>query len=170
MSRLPRRLQGLWPLVKWLHRRTTAALGTVFRRSSRLSGRRALPTRASERSLATAALDPEHVTVHPGGSAEELVRELPAGEPAGHAAFEPWLRRTVPARYVLEVRDGLLVGDYAATIAPGPGGGKVLDYETSGYFGIAGWREHPLFLRPRLPEPRPVAGTCLLYTSDAADE
>ena len=161
MSRLPRRLQGLWPLVKWLHRRTTAALGTVFRRSSRLSGRRALPTRASERSLATAALDPEHVTVHPGGSAEELVRELPAGEPAGHAAFEPWLHRTVSARYVLEVRDGLLVGEYAATIAPGAGGGQVLDYETSGYFGISGWREHPLFLRPRLPEPRPVAGTLL---------
>ena len=99
--------------------------------------------------------------MHPGGPAEELVRAMPAGEPAGHAAFESWLRRTVSARYVLEVRDGLLVGDYAATIAPGASGGRVLDYETSGYFGISGWREHPLFLRPRLPEPRPVAGTLL---------
>jgi capsular polysaccharide biosynthesis protein len=83
---------------------------------------------------------------------------MPAGEPAGHAAFEPWLRRTVSARYVLEVRDGLLVGDYAATVAPGPGGG-VLDFETSGYFGISGWREHPVFLRPRLPSPTSLSGT-----------
>jgi capsular polysaccharide biosynthesis protein len=132
-------------------------LGAVFRRTSRLSGRRALPTRATERSVDTAAQDPARVIVHPGGPAEELVRAMPVGEPAGHAAFEPWLHRTVSARYVLEVRDGLLVGDYAATIAPG----GVLDYETSGYFGISGWREHPLFLRPRLPEPRPVPGTLL---------
>ncbi len=161
MSRLPRRLQGLWPLVKRLHRAATGVLGVVFRRTSRISGRRALPTRATERSADTAAQDPEHVTVHQGGPAEELVRAMPFGEPAGHAAFEPWLHRTVSARYVLEVRDGLLVGDYAATVAPGPAGRMVLDYETSGYFGISGWREHPLFLRPRLPEPRPVPGTLL---------
>jgi hypothetical protein len=39
-------------------------LGVVFRRTSRLSGRRALPTRATERSADTAALDPEHLTMH----------------------------------------------------------------------------------------------------------
>jgi capsular polysaccharide biosynthesis protein len=157
MSRLPRRLQPLWPVVKRLHRAVTALLGVVFRRTSRLAGRRALPTRATSRSADTAARDPEHVTLHVGGPAEEVVRPAPVGEPAGHPAFEAWRRRTVSARYVLEVRDGLLVGDYAATIAPG----GVLDYETSGYFGISGWREHPLFLRPRLPEPRPVPGTLL---------
>ena len=142
---------------KRLHRAATAVLGVLFRRTSRLAGRRALPVRATSRSADTAAQDPAHVTLHTGGPAEELVRPMPAGEPAGHPAFEPWLRRTVSARYVLEVRDGLLVGDYAATIAPG----GVLDHETSGYFGIAGWREHPVFLRPRLPEPRPVPGTLL---------
>ena len=42
----------------------------------------------------------------------------PSASRPGIAAFEPWLRRTVSARYVLEVRDGLLVGDYAATVAP----------------------------------------------------
>ena len=157
MSRLPHRLQPLWPVVKRLHRLATGLLGIVFRRTSRLSGRRALPTRATSRSADSAAQDPAHVTVHRGGPAEELVRSMPAGEPEGHAAFEPWLRRVVSARFVLEVRDGLLVGDYAATIAPG----GVLDYETSGYFGISGWREHPLFLRPRLPSPRPVPGTLL---------
>lgn len=161
MSRLPRRVQGLWPVVKRLHRTATVVLGTVFRRTSRLAGPRALPSLATERSLATAALDPERVTLHPGGPAEELVRAVPEGEPAGHAAFEPWLRRTVSARYVLDVRGGLLVGDYAATIAPGSDAGGVLDYETSGYFGISGWRQHPLFLRRRLPEPQPVPGTLL---------
>ena len=147
----------MWPLVKRLHRLAAALLGMVFRRSSRLAGHRALPGRATERSADLAALDPAHVRLHSGGPAEHLVRSMPRGEPAGHAAFEPWLRRTVSARYVLDVRGGLLVGDYAATIAPG----GVLDYETSGYFGISGWREHPLFLRPRLPVPRPVPGTLL---------
>ena len=157
MSRLPRRFQAFWPLVKRLHRTATAVLGTLFRRTSRLAGVRALPTRATTTSQETARLDPARVTLHPGGPAEELVRPMPAGEPAGHAAFEPWLRRTVSARYVLELREGLLVGDYAATVAPG----GVLDYQTSGYFGISGWRQHPLFLRPRLPAPTPVPGTLL---------
>ncbi len=157
VSRLPHRLQPLWPVVKRLHRWATGLLGAVFRRTSRLSGRRALPSRATARSVETAARDHAHVTLHPGGPAEELVRSMPVGEPAGHAAFEPWLRRAVSARYVLDVRGGLLVGDYAATIAPG----GVLDYETSGYFGISGWRQHPVFLRPRLPSPTPVPGTLL---------
>jgi len=157
VSRLPRRLQPIWPVVKRLHRLATWLLGVVFRRTSRLAGGRALPTRATERSADLAALDPRRVGVHTGGPAEVLVRTMPVGEPAGHAAFEPWLRRRVSARYVLDVRGGLLVGDYAATIAPG----GVLDYETSGYFGISGWREHPLFLRPRLPAPTAVPGTLL---------
>jgi capsular polysaccharide biosynthesis protein len=143
--------------VKRLHRWASGLLGSVFRRTSRLAGDRALPASATTSSLETARLDPARVTVHAGGPAESLVRSLPPGSPEGHAAFEPWLRRTVSARYVLDVRDGLLVGDYAATIAPG----GVLDYETSGYFGISGWRQHPLFLRPRLPAPRPVPGTLL---------
>jgi hypothetical protein len=138
-------------------------LGAVFRRSSQLSGVRALPTRATARSSDTAAIDPEHVVLHDGGPAETLARSMPDGDPAGHVAFEPWLHRTVSARYVLEVQEGLLVGDYAATIVPGPSGspGRILDYETSGYFGISGWREHPLFLRSRLPAPQRVEGSLL---------
>jgi hypothetical protein len=143
--------------VKRLHRLATRLLGAVFRLTSRRSGDRSLPTSATATSAETAALDPDHVVLHPGGPPETLDRAMPAGEPAGHAAFEPWLHRTVSARYVLDVRGGLLVGDYAAAIAPG----RVLDYETSGYFGIGSWREHPVFLRPRLPEPQPFAGTLL---------
>ena len=160
MSRLPRRLQPLWPLVKRLHRLSSRLLGGVFRRTSRLSGDRSLPTRATLTSEGTAQLAPESAVLHRGGPAETLDRTTPPGEPAGHVAFEPWLRRTVSARTVLDVRGGLLVGDYAATVVPGPGG-RLLDYETSGYFGISSWREHPIFLRPRLPEPRRFEGTLL---------
>ena len=160
MSRLPRRLQPLWPLVKRLHRLASRLLGAVFRRTSRVAGDRSLPTAATLTSAATAGLAPDRVVVHHGGPAETLDRTMPEGEPAGHVAFEPWLRRTVSARTVLDVRGGLLVGDYAATIVPTPGG-RVLDYETSGYFGISSWQEHPVFLRPRLPGAQPFAGTLL---------
>jgi capsular polysaccharide biosynthesis protein len=64
---------------------------------------------------------------------------------------------------VLDVRNGLLVGDYAATVAPG----GVLDYETSGYFGISGWREHPIFLRPALPRVEHVDGSLVSLASPA---
>jgi capsular polysaccharide biosynthesis protein len=67
----------------------------------------------------------------------------------------------VPARYTLEVRDGRLVGDFGATVTPG----GVLDYQTSGYFGIDGWREHPLFLHPTLGRIERVPGTVLSLTT-----
>ena len=161
MSRLPPNLQPVWPLVKRLHRLASRLLGAVFRRTSRLSGDRALPTRATATSAETADLAPDDVVLHVGGPAESLARTMPDGEPAGHVAFESWLDRTVSARTVLDVRGGLLVGDYAATVVPVPGGGRVLDYETSGYFGISSWEEHPIFLRSRLPEPQPFEGALL---------
>jgi hypothetical protein len=161
VSRLPRRLQPLWPWAKRLHRLSSRVLGLVFRRTSGLGGPdRALPTRATSTSEETARLAPQSVLLHRGGPAETVDRTMPLGEPAGHVAFEPWLRRTVSARTVLDVRGGLLVGDYAATVVPSSTG-RVLDHETSGYFGISSWREHPIFLRPRLPEPRPFEGTLL---------
>ncbi|MCL8253261.1 glycosyltransferase family 61 protein, partial [Aeromicrobium fastidiosum] len=70
----------------------------------------------------------------------------------------------VPERFVLEVADGRLVGDYAATITPG---GR-LDLQTSPYFRIRGWQEHPIYLRPRLPEATPLDGTTLSLSSQAS--
>ena len=58
-------------------------------------------------------------------------------------------------------RDGRLIGDFGATATPG----GILDYQTSGYFGLDGWREHPLFLHPRLPEIERIDGTVLSLTT-----
>ena len=49
----------------------------------------------------------------------------------------------------------MVVGDFAAHITPG----GTLDYKTSTYFGVTGWKEHPLYLRGRLPEAEHVPGT-----------
>jgi len=70
----------------------------------------------------------------------------------------------VPARYVLEIRDGCVTGDYGAVTTPG----KTLDYQTSGYFGIDGWREHPVFLRPTLGRVTAVDGTVLSLAARGA--
>ena len=93
--------------------------------------------------------------MHPGHAAERLHRPMPAGVPAGHWVFEMWGDVDAARTFTLEVGDGLVVGDYAAHITPG----GILDYETSTYFGVTGWREHPVYLRPRLPEPERVDGT-----------
>ncbi len=65
------------------------------------------------------------------------------------------LQLEVPPRSTLELSHGRLVGSYAAHISAA----GVLDYETSDYFGIHSWEEHPLFLRRRLPPLTEVSGT-----------
>jgi capsular polysaccharide biosynthesis protein len=82
---------------------------------------------------------------------------MPVGTPSGHWFFAARRDFDVPRRFTLEIEQGTVVGNYAAHITPG----GVLDFETSSYFGIDGWREHPLFLRPRLPEALDVPGTLL---------
>ena len=61
----------------------------------------------------------------------------------------------MPARFTVEMDGGTVVGDYGANLTAA----GTLDYETSEYFGISGWREHPLFLRPALPGIEHVDGT-----------
>ena len=155
MSRLPSALQPAWPLVKRLHRFATRVVGAVVRRWSVLLGDRALPRRATELSRDTAALEPGTVRVHPGGGPEHLERSLPDGDPESHWIFEQALRYDVPARFTVEIDRGTVVGDYGANLTPD----GTLDYETSGYFGISGWREHPIFLRPALPRVEHLDGT-----------
>jgi capsular polysaccharide biosynthesis protein len=67
----------------------------------------------------------------------------------------------VPATFTLEIRDGRLTGDYGATSTPG----KVLDHETSTYFGVTDWREHPLYLHPTLGHIEKVDGTAVSLTT-----
>ncbi|HEX2894779.1 MAG TPA: glycosyltransferase family 61 protein [Marmoricola sp.] len=155
MSRLPRALQPAWPLVKRAHRLATRRVGGVTRHTRALAGSRAVPRLGTASAEETAALEPGAVRLHVGGPAEPLLRPRPTGLPEHHWVFDRWADLEAPRRFTLEIDRGLVVGDYAAHITPG----GVLDYETSTYFGVTGWKEHPVFLRPRLPEPTEVAGS-----------
>ncbi len=154
-------MQPAWPLLKRAHRFLSVLAGVVFRPVGRLLGDRGLPRTATAASSETAPREPGAVTLHPGGPAEILERGPAQGQPPQHWVFERGRHAEIPARYVLDVRDGRLVGDYGATVTPG----GILDYQTSGYFGLSGWREHPLFLSPRLPEVEHVDGTVLSLTT-----
>lgn len=123
-----------------------------------------MPRTASPSSAETARHEPDAVRVHVGGPATHVRRPVPAGRPAGLRFWDEVRDLDVPARFVLEVADGHLVGEYAATVTPG----GVLDLQTSPYFGIRGWREHPIYLRPRLPAPQQLAGTTLSLASPAS--
>jgi hypothetical protein len=165
VSRLPARLQPAWPLLKRAHRLLSVLAGVLFRPLGRLLrpllGDRGLPRTATLASTATAAREPGAVTHHPGRPGEVLERGPAEGDPPAHWVFERGRRAEVPATYVLDVRDGRLVGDFGATVTPG----GLLDYQTSGYFGLSSWREHPIFLGPRLPEVERVEGTVLSLTT-----
>ena len=156
MSRLPPALQPVWPLVKRLHRLATRVVGAVVRRTSSRLGERALPRRATELSSDTAALEPDTVRIHPGGGAEHIRRAPPPiGDPPNHWSILDAASHDVPARFTVEMDGGTVVGDYAANLTAA----GTLDYETSEYFGISGWREHPLYLRSALPRIEHVDGT-----------
>ncbi|MEZ0579748.1 DUF563 domain-containing protein [Nocardioides sp. MH1] len=156
MSRLPARLQPAWPLLKRVHRLLSVLAGVVYRPFGRFLGVRGLPRTATTSSAATVERDPD-VTLHPGGPAEILDRGPAQGSPPAHWVFERGRHAEIPARYVLDIRDGRLVGDFGASVTPG----GILDYQTSGYFGLQGWREHPVFLHPRLPQVEQHDGTLL---------
>lgn len=155
MSRLPNSLQPVWPLVKRLHRLTTRVLGTAFRRTSVVFDERALPRRGTELSRDTAAREPNSVRIHVGGEPEQIRRQPPVGTPAGHWSFLDAAHVDVPERSTVEVDGGTVVGEHGAVITAD----RTLDLESSGYFGISGWREHPIFLRPALPRAEHVAGS-----------
>ena len=156
MPRLPSYLEPAFPLIKRGHRLATRRMGAATRFAARHStGPRLLPATACDRSHDTAAVEPDAVRVHPGGPAEHLRRPPPVGHPADHPFWTDFTDHLTSARFTLELAGGVLVGDYSAHITAG----GVLDYETSPYFGIKGWHEHPIYLRPRLPRLDHVPGT-----------
>ncbi|KAA1421460.1 glycosyltransferase family 61 protein [Nocardioides humilatus] len=161
MSKLPARFQPLWPLLKRVHRFLSVLAGVAYRPFGRFLGVRGLPRTATTASTVTAEREAGAVTLHPAGPAEILERGPAQGTPAAHWVFERGRHAEVPARYVLDIRDGRMVGDFGATVTPG----GILDYQTSGYFGLQSWREHPVFLRPRLPEVEHHDGTLLSLTT-----
>lgn len=158
---LPPWLRPWWPLFKRVHRFLTLLSGHVYRLVSPLLGARGVPRAATETSVETAAREPGAVTLHPGRPAVPLDRGTTPGDPAGHWVFVDATTTTVPASFTLEVRDGRLSGDYGALTTPG----KLLDHETSNYFGVFDWREHPIYLRPTLGATEHVSGTALSLTA-----
>jgi capsular polysaccharide biosynthesis protein len=159
--KLPVWLRPWWPLFKRLHSAAALILGVVFRRVAPVVGERAVPRAAKPTSAQTAAAEPEAVTLHTGRAAVHLQRRSTEGSPAGHWVFDAADRATIPATFTLEVRDGRIAGDFGATITPS----NRLDHETSTYFGVSGWRSHPLYLRPTLGRVEHVPGTVLSLTT-----
>ncbi len=136
--------------MKRAHRFATRRLGAVTR-SSTWPGT-GLPHIGTSSVDETARLDPA-VVVRPLAPA----RPAPRTEPTGHWFWQGLGQYDEPRRFLLSISDGLVVGDYAAHVTSR----GVLDYETSEYYGVAGWREHPIYLRTRMPEPTPVDGSLL---------
>jgi capsular polysaccharide biosynthesis protein len=161
MTRLPPRLQPLWPAVKRVHRFASLLSGVVGRHTRLLQGDRALPRRGTSSVDETLALEPSRVRVHRLDEGEQIRRAPAVGEPAGHWVFARKESADVAPRLSLEIEDGIVVGDYGAILTPG----GTLDGELSEYFGIAGWREHPLFLRRRLPPVQQVDGTVVVLAT-----
>lgn len=155
MTRLPSRLQPLWPLVKRLHRLASLSSGYVGRSTRWLQGDRALPRRGTYAIEETQALEPTLVTVTRAPEGETIRRPSAAGTPERHWVFEAKRSFDVPARSVLEIASGTVVGHYGAVVTPG----GTLDFETSEYFGVESWREHPVFLRRRMPPIEDVTGS-----------
>ncbi len=158
---LPQWLRPWWWIFKRLHRLVTFVCGYLFRLVSPLLGPRGVPRGASDTSLQTAAREPATVRLYTGRPAEPLDRGTTRGQPADHWVFANATTATVPASFTLEVRGGRLSGDYGALTTPG----KLLDHETSGYFGVTNWREHPIYLRPTLGSTEHVDGTALSLTA-----
>lgn len=152
---LPAPLQPAWPLLKRGHLAATRRVGAVTRRTSSLAGERAVPHQGTDHADQTVALEPDSVTLHEGGPAEILRRQLPPGNPPDHWGLARRASYDVPRRFTLEIQDGAIVGNYAAHITPG----GILDYETSTYFGVTGWKDHPIYIRSRLPELQHFDGT-----------
>ena len=158
---LPHWLRPWWRAFKRAHRLLTLLLGVPYRAVSPALGSRGVPRTATATALATAAGEPASVRHHPGSPEVRLVREPACGLPRAHWVFESRLAVTIPATFTLEVDGGRLTGDFGATTTPG----KVLDHETSTYFGVERWREHPIFLRPTLGRTEHVSGTAVSLTT-----
>ncbi len=158
---LPPWLRGWWPALKRIHLLATRVSGYAYRAMSPVLGPRGVPRTATAASVDTAASEPATVTLHPGRPSTRLTRSATTGDPAGHPIFEQAVSASIPATFVLEVRGGSLAGDFGATVTPG----KILDHETSTYFGVVDWRDHPVFLRPTLGRREHVAGTVLSLTT-----
>lgn len=161
MPRLPAVLEPAFPLVKRTHRLLTRRVGGVTRAFP--LGRRRVPRVGYPTTRQTVAAESDIATLHEGRAAMTVRRPPPSGLPEPHPWWAGVLEADLPHRFTLELTGGTVVGNYAATLT----GRGSLDFETSHYFDIHGWREHPIFLRPQLPEAIDFPGTLLSLATRA---
>jgi capsular polysaccharide biosynthesis protein len=162
MIRLPSELRPLFPYAKYGVVRFTQLVGPVTRRLPGTERRPSPPHHVSEstpgHALALPDLGIEVVEVEP---VHDLRRPMPDGLPSGHPEFVAHRQERVAASLVARIPHGRVVGPYGAIVTPD----DTLLYDLSPYFGTFHARQHPIFLRARLPEIRDVAGTvCVLAT------
>ncbi len=162
MSRLPARLQPLWPLAKQMHLTGARAAGRLGR--SRFGGS-GVPGAGTSTSGETLAADGSvgRVVLDPPGVVR---RAMPVGEPQEQWYFRAHLAEPDPGRFVLELADGRLVGRHVAVVSRD----GVLDGETSHYFGVEDWRQHPVFWQVRPPAPEIVDGTVAALSARATGD
>src|SRR5690606_28890222 len=87
----------------------------------------------------------------------------PSGTPGGLEWWKSVVEYDVPPRFVLELAAGQVIGNYSAHLtSPGR-----LDHETSHYFDVLGPREHPIYLRGRLPAAEHVDGSLVSLATRA---
>jgi capsular polysaccharide biosynthesis protein len=122
-----------------------------------------LPRTATLSSRESANLEPESVRHHVASEAVKVTRPLPSGSPADHWYWSTILEHEVPETFVLDLDRGTVVGPHVAVVTPG---GR-LDHETSHYFGLHDWREHPIFLNPAPRAAEEVDGTLLVLAARA---
>lgn len=159
MTRLPPALRPLWPVARNIHRHASRT-GRLVGRLSGGSAPNATPAVATYSARATAQQEPANVSFHELPSEPTARRAEPNGSPEPIRFWSEVNDPPLDGRFVLEVAQGRLIGEFAALVTPD---GR-LDVETSPYWGRT-WREHPIFLRPRLPETMAVEGTVLSLAS-----
>ena len=159
MSRIPAKLQPMWPVLKAGHRLGARAVGLAGRHLG--GARRGLPWTATDTSRETAAIEPATAVLHPVAAADTLIRSHPEGTPTPHVQFAKRLVHRIPETYVLDLSEGVVLGRHAAVVTAG---GR-LDHESSQYFGCVRWTENPVFWNAWPRQPERVDGTAALLAA-----
>ena len=166
MTRLPSILRPLFPLVKAGALRAAQAAAPITRR---LPASDSHPTPPAHVAVTAAT----YAEMHPAGGVEvvevaaplELERPIPEGLPERHRQFIEHQREQVGPNVVARVRNGRALDHYAAVITED----DTLLFDLSPYYGVLRPTQHPVFLRWRLPEVAPVAGSVSVLTTRGSE-
>jgi hypothetical protein len=149
--RLPQAVRPLWPEIKIAYTRATRVIAPVSGVMSRARGGR-LPQRAVQTVDDCAAAGTAEVWV--ARPPEEVVRDVPSGNPPLHPVFVGQARELIPRVAVADIPGGRVLGSHPVVIdARG-----TLIQEFSTYWGTESWREHPIFWHPFPGPPDHVDG------------